>query len=489
MKITSIITMLAAALCISACGNSGKQASGDGSASNAVTEDGVTVEYNEPEPEPEEPIIPCDANNLAQYLAGKSNAKFDSIQHSAHYTEYQKVSADTWAELNQRLLDPIQKWSNENIPEFYNDSTTMFYPFGGPDLIFATTFFPFAENYIMFGLEKPGELCDPLQLTEVQRTQYLDSLQYTYRYLNKFGFFVARQMLFDFNNKNLNGTIHLALYTLALEGCTITNYRPIYIDERGELQDLAEKTSTHPYGWELTFRKPGDKRSRTVRYFKFGAEDASFKGHMEFPFFLNNIKEKVCYLKSASYLMQNGEFITMQNLILSQCDRIIMDESGFAYTKMKKEYNVRLYGTYTYPVRDFKYCPQTELKNDLLAMNSQPLPFKIGYAAQHDEGVLIVCTKDEKTDAKYTLIPEVQPADSETLKVQFLVSRRLLRTVSPELNGLSNVEYYKDGADYKYVSGNFKDEASCQAHLAQVKAKGFQDAFVVKFQNGKRVNN
>ena len=153
--------------------------------------------------QPGDSIVPCDANNLAQYLAGKSNEKFASIQGSDHYQKYSKESSETWDELNQRLLNPIQKWSADSIPEFYNDSTTCFYPFGGPDLIFAFTFFPGAQDYVLFGLEKPGELCDPLKLTELQRRQYLDSLQFTYRYLNKFGFFVARQMLFDFQNKNI----------------------------------------------------------------------------------------------------------------------------------------------------------------------------------------------------------------------------------------------------------------------------------------------
>ncbi|MCQ2251614.1 MAG: hypothetical protein MJZ66_10980 [Bacteroidales bacterium] len=426
----------------------------------------------------------CEANDLAQYLAGKDNAKYASIQTSDHYKKYSKETDETWKELNQRLLTPIQNWSADSIPEFYNDSTTCFYPFGGPDLIFATTFFPGAKDYIMFGLEKPGELCDPLKLTELQRRQYLDSLQFTYRYLNKFGFFVARQMLFDFQNKNMNGTIHLALYTLAIEGCTVTNYRTIYIDVNGKIQDLATKTSTHPYGWELTFLKPGDSRVRTVRYFKFGAEDASFKGKTNFPLFLNSIPEKSCYLKSASYLMQNGEFTTMQNLIMSQCPRILMDESGFAYGRMKKEYDVRLYGTYTYPVRDFKWVPQTDLKNDLLAMKSKELPFKIGYAAQHNEGVLIVCTKNDKTDSKYTLIPEMKPTEGTIYKVEFLTSRCRLRTISPELNGLNTGECYSDGTDYHYVTGTHKTEQSCQVYLNQVKARGFADAKIVKFVDG-----
>lgn len=497
MKLYAILPLLAAAV-LSSCG-SGKYGQQTGDASQAsqntvVTDDGVIVEYSSMDDGGDasgvDEVVPCEANDIALYLAGKDSPRYAALQTTAHYANYRKTTSDTWADLCQRTLNPIQDWCRENIPHFYGDTTTLFYPFGGPDLIFAMTFFPEEKDYVLFGLENPGKLCDISQLTEPQRNQYLDSLQYTYRYINKYGFFVARQMLNDFRNRELNGTIHLALYTLALENCTITNYRDIYLDDRGQVQTRTGSVGDHPLGWELAFRKEGDPRTRTVRYLRFNAADEAFNGHMEFPFFLNDIKEKTCYLKSASYLMQNVEFRTMQKLILNQCDRILQDESGFSYARIRKGYNVRLFGTYNEPVRDFKIFPQTDLKAALA--NSKPLPFRIGYAAQHEECVLMACEKCEEGTATTTVAATTTPisaGNNEGLvfKIQFLVSWHLLEKDSPEFNGLKNVEHYIDGRNYKYTVGSFKTDTDCQIMLGEVRAKGFKDAFIVKFQNGQRI--
>lgn len=498
MKLKSLLILAAAAMLASCGGNQYGHQHGDGAAASqntVVTDDGVTVEYNDPEMisiQADEPVVSCEANDLALFLAGKPSQKYASLQASADYQEYTRTTQQTWGDLCQRTLNPIQEWCKENIPDFYADTTTLFYPFGGPDLIFAMTFFPDERDYVLFGLENPGQLCDIAQLSDTQRKQYLDSLQFSYRYLNKYGFFVARQMLNDFRNKDLNGTIHLALYTLALENCTVTNYRDIYLDERGEVQTTSGRNSVHPYGWELSFRKDGDPRTRTVRYLRFNAADAGINGRMEFPFFLNNIKEKTCYFKSASYLMQSVEFTTMQRLILGQCDRILQDESGFSYARIRKDYDVKLFGTYNDPVRDFKIFPQTDLKAALA--NSKPLPFKIGYAAQHEECVLMACVKNEEnpTSTVVATVGNATPSSSANtqglvFKVQFLVSWHVLKADAPEFNGLKNVEYYYDNKMYKYTVGNFKNEAECQALLREARDKGFSDAFIVKFQDGKRV--
>ncbi|MCQ2253310.1 MAG: hypothetical protein MJZ61_07660 [Bacteroidales bacterium] len=497
MKLKKLLPIIAA-IALGACNNAERQ-SGASSSNIETTEDGVTVEYESNTPVNEAVVEQCPANDLALFIAGKPSAKYALLQEGDKYKAYSQNTQKTWNDLNDKTLKPIKNWCEENIPDFYNDTTCLFYPFGGPDLIFAMTFFPKERDYVLFGLEKPGQLIDPDKLAENQLNQYLDSLQYSFRYLNKYGFFVAKQMLNDFKNKDMDGTLHLALYTLALENCTITRYRDIYLDDRGEVQTTEGKNLYHPYGWEITFKQEGDPRTRTVKYLKFNAEDEAINGRMEFPFFLNNIKEKTCYFKAASYLMQSVEFTTMQKLILNQCDRILQDESGFSYARIKKGYSVTLFGTYTDPVRDFKIFPQNDLRQALINNNCRPLPFKIGYAAQHNESVLMACVKGNditpgdntkpRTDGISVAdnTPAASATEGITMKVQFLVSWHVLKTDSPEFNGLSGVEYYQDGSHFKYTVGNFKTEAECQALLKDVKAKGFADAFIVKFQNGKRI--
>lgn len=76
--------------------------------------------------------------------------------------------------------------------------------------------------------------------------------------------------------------------------------------------------------------------------------------------------------------------------------------------------------------------------------------------------------------------------DAETFKIQFLISKTPLPSASPKLKGLTNCEYYVDGAVLKYTVGSYGSLNEANAQLSKIK-KLFPDAFVIKFKNGKRI--
>ena len=488
MKLNTIITLtIAAAIAMGCRSNGGNQDSAN--EPNVINYDDSTevAQTNAPEEE----IIPCEADDLAKFLAGKDDAKYASLQSSDYYKNYSANVQNTWNDLQKRTLNPITTWCKTNISKFHSDTATLIYPFGGPDILFAMTFFPNKKDYVLMGLENPGELCQPDQLTDDEIHQYLDSLAVSMRYLNKFGFFIAADMAKDFRNKNMDGTLHVVLYTLALNNCTITAHRNIYINDKGEIQDNDGTVRNHPFGWELKFRKPGDPRTRSVTYIKMDLCDVMIKGKMEFPFYLNSLKNKTCYLKSASYLMQSEEFKIVRKLFLEQFDEILQDESGFAYGRLIKDYDVNLFGTYTRPLKVFSIFKQEDLKDAL--EGSTPLPFKIGYASQLNESVLMSCSrktpgasKTSNTAQNKTNKSNIDPQQGIVYKVQFLISLKKIPFTSPEFNGIDDIDVYSDNNTYKYTSGCFKNEAECQATLQNVRSKGYTDAFIVKFNNGKR---
>jgi len=71
-------------------------------------------------------------------------------------------------------------------------------------------------------------------------------------------------------------------------------------------------------------------------------------------------------------------------------------------------------------------------------------------------------------------------------KVQILMSKTSLKRNSSRFKGLKNVWEYKHNGLYKYTIGNKKDLKSAIALQSELRKKGFGDAFVVTFQNGKR---
>jgi N-acetylmuramoyl-L-alanine amidase len=73
-------------------------------------------------------------------------------------------------------------------------------------------------------------------------------------------------------------------------------------------------------------------------------------------------------------------------------------------------------------------------------------------------------------------------------KVQFLSSPKLLKEHAPELKKFSRTEYYLYNAEYRYTAGKTLSFEEAKANMRKVQALGFKDAFVVAFENGKRID-
>ena len=71
-------------------------------------------------------------------------------------------------------------------------------------------------------------------------------------------------------------------------------------------------------------------------------------------------------------------------------------------------------------------------------------------------------------------------------RIQFLTSQKLYKEGDAKFKGLKNIGYYKDGNLYKYYIGNKPTAQGLSSELKSVKAK-FNDAFIIKMKDGKRV--
>jgi len=109
------------------------------------------------------------------------------------------------------------------------------------------------------------------------------------------------------------------------------------------------------------------------------------------------------------------------------------------------------------------------------------------------KGDVFVQAKSNKDFSKIKINSEVCNTDSDTknqeiiFKVQIISSSTRLATNSPQFKGLKNVWEYKDNGLYKYTVGNQKDLKAASALQSKFRRKGFGEAFVVTFKNGKRI--
>jgi hypothetical protein len=72
-------------------------------------------------------------------------------------------------------------------------------------------------------------------------------------------------------------------------------------------------------------------------------------------------------------------------------------------------------------------------------------------------------------------------------KIQIISSDTLFSKNSPKFMGLKNIWVYEDRGLYKYTVGNKKDLKSASLLQSELRRKGFVEAFVVAFKDGKRI--
>ena len=95
----------------------------------------------------------------------------------------------------------------------------------------------------------------------------------------------------------------------------------------------------------------------------------------------------------------------------------------------------------------------------------------------------IVAT-EEKPAAPETPVVEETPAI--IYKVQFTTRSRAVDNAQSIYNNLRDVDYYEHNGMFKYTAGCFATKAEADAYLKEVISKGYDGAFVVKFENGIR---
>jgi N-acetylmuramoyl-L-alanine amidase len=84
--------------------------------------------------------------------------------------------------------------------------------------------------------------------------------------------------------------------------------------------------------------------------------------------------------------------------------------------------------------------------------------------------------------------PETITVTNLEYRIQFFTDRVMLQLSDPRFKGLKELAVYEQNGLYKYTSGHFATFEEARNALHDVKSKGFVDAFVIAFQEGKRIN-
>ena len=329
-----------------------------------------------------------DSARLLAGLPASGSDHFAVVRGSTPWQTHRASLDKMWKEFEVRHGGPIRGWAPGHLGDL-RGSSSLFYPFSGPDFLFAQEFFPHSDTVVLCGLE-PCEPLPPLQqLTADEMVGGLDGLVTSINTAMQFSFFITKDMRRDLVSTRFRGVLPVILTFMARSGHTVESIDLVRLDGNGQPVLVSGSGGSAP-GAMIRARGPGGGLKR-VLYFRQDLSDSGLSPGGPFLKFVSSLGRPPAFLKSASYLMHESSFANIRNYLLSHCRGIVQCPSGVPYRDLlARGWNVQLYGNYQGTLDMFASHHQPDLIEAYQQGKAQPLDFGIGYMFQPERTCLMV---------------------------------------------------------------------------------------------------
>jgi len=304
------------------------------------------------------------------------------------WKSYKRSLDGQWAYLDEERLKAMRTWGAKELADLRTQSGTIFYPFSGPDVLYADTFFPNSRVLLMAGLEPVGTMPDLNTLmTQGKLGPYLDSISKSLFTILAASFFKTKDMKVDFNNQLVDGLTPAMIVFIARGGYPITDIQYVSLNGDG---GVGPRDKEGKPGVQITYAD-----GRQVLYFSADLSDGGLKHNPGFVKLMHKMAPGITYLKAASYLCYYEDFSTIRDAILEDSLGVVEDDSGVPFKSFDAaKWTVIPYGDYTGPIvplfKDFK---QPDLTQFYQKTPHAQLPFGSGYKFHASVSSLLVVKK------------------------------------------------------------------------------------------------
>jgi hypothetical protein len=128
-----------------------------------------------------------------------------------------------FARFKSRFGEPAALWARRNLAAHRTTVKTIFYPFGGPDLLFPFHLFPQAEEYILVGAEPCGPWPPAGGLDNPALAGIADMLRH---YLDS-SYFVTKDLRAQLTSSGIGGVLPLLIAQIAHAGLPLHRIDPV----------------------------------------------------------------------------------------------------------------------------------------------------------------------------------------------------------------------------------------------------------------------
>lgn len=328
-------------------------------------------------------------NDAARFLAGMPGgikSPLTAARQTEHWQRYSQNMDELWRRFSVQRQPRIASFSRGQLGGLRNPGT-LWYPFSGPDLLFAEAFFPGSGNVLLSGLEGSDMLPDLATLSPAEIDTALDGMYTSLTTALSFSFFITKDMRVDLQRTRVKGTLPVVMVFLARLGYDIQNVQAVSIDAGGGLVE-GHRGGDWP-GWVI--RAAG----KQILYFTGNVADFSLRSDPRYLTLVNSFGRPVTYLKSASYLMHTDDFSMIRNAILTRSAAILQDDSGLPLSAFGGEWDLQFYGRYSGVLDIFKSYYQPKLAEIHAAGGSHvhDIDFGLGYKYEAGDSALMLARK------------------------------------------------------------------------------------------------
>lgn len=329
-------------------------------------------------------------NDTARLLAGLPAAGGDSfagIRSTGSWAAHRSSLDSLWSDFAWRHEQPIRSWTASQIGDL--QAPGLFYPFSGPDFLFAQLFFPRAETIVLCGLEPVEPLPAVSQLSEGEIASGLNGLHTSLATVMQFSFFITKDMRNDLVSTRFRGVLPVILTFMARSGHTVQSIDLVALGGNG-VPTLVSGSGGSAPGALIRCVGP-DGRPKRVFYFRQDLSNDSLSASSPLLHFVSSLGAPPAFAKSASYLMHEDGFSVIGNYVTHNCRGLVQDPSGVPYRSLLSAgMDVRLYGNYHGTLDIFSSHHQPDLIQAYASGQGTPLNFGIGYLYEAERTCLMV---------------------------------------------------------------------------------------------------
>jgi len=342
---------------------------------------------------------PSDAQltSTARLLAGVKTgyAPHATIEALPAWQTHRATLVPKWARLRRERLGVIESWRNQYLGQDSLNCRTLLYPFSGPDFLNAYLLFPRCDTYVMFGLEAPGTVPAFETMSSDEAGLLLGDMRLALTNFLARNYFITSHMAAQLQTPQLTGVLPLVLASMGLLDLQVAAVERF---DLGPGAEAAHGAGRRAQGTKITFSHPRTGKPQTLYYLSLDATDRALVVNPEFLPFLARFGPSVTFLKSASYLLHDKAFAGTRRALLDSTELLVQDDTGIPYRFLRQRgFEIRLFGRYARPIRDFEYGYQEDLDAAYLTSGTvEALPFPFGYHWQDGRSGLLLARSPAK---------------------------------------------------------------------------------------------